>query len=282
MNGPEFLPDTSGIHFDDQYMDDYNRKIRSYVYRYAADGRNMHAEISDLIQPLPGQTVLDVGCASGELLTMVADANAGAELIGVDIKPGTMKDPSGNRDPRIKFMAADATRLPFADNSMDYVSALFVLYHVKDKNIPAALEEISRVVKPDGTILIATSGKRNKEKNRMFDAKIAEYRGLPVPPHFNEPFTTQKAKVLLPEYFDIVVDHGVEPQSTEMIITPDRVNDYIHSLATMGPSYEHYPKGYFKSITEKVLPVIYSEIEDKGYFTDRIERTCFVCRPKTS
>ncbi len=57
------------------------------------------------------------------------------------------------------FVLADATFLPFKDNSFDLVTMLHVLEHIK--NDIGALNEIYRVLKKDGhTLLVTPNGQR--------------------------------------------------------------------------------------------------------------------------
>jgi demethylmenaquinone methyltransferase/2-methoxy-6-polyprenyl-1,4-benzoquinol methylase len=53
---------------------------------------------------------------------------------------------------RLPFVAGDATRLPFADAAFDAVVISFGLRNVAD--VPAALREMARVVRPGGRLVI--------------------------------------------------------------------------------------------------------------------------------
>lgn len=60
---------------------------------------------------------------------------------------------------RFTFAQADAQALPFRDASFDAVIANHMLYHVPD--IPRALGEVRRVLKPSGFCYAATMGVAN-------------------------------------------------------------------------------------------------------------------------
>ena len=59
-------------------------------------------------------------------------------------------------DYRFHFRTADAESLPFDDDEFDAVLANHMLYHVPD--LPRALAEIRRVLRPVGRLFAATNG----------------------------------------------------------------------------------------------------------------------------
>jgi SAM-dependent methyltransferase len=91
----------------------------------------------------PGARVLDLGALTGSFPT---DYCPGAFVVKLDLEmpaPGTCAD----------FVQADAGRLPFPDECFDAVIANHSLEHIH--GLPAALREIGRVVRPDGSLFVA-------------------------------------------------------------------------------------------------------------------------------
>jgi len=87
---------------------------------------------------------------------MMEFAKAGAICHGVDITENHLKLTALNatlRGYEVDLHEADATRLPFADNSMDCVYSFGVLHHIPE--IEQVMREIHRVLKPGGTVMIA-------------------------------------------------------------------------------------------------------------------------------
>lgn len=107
-----------------------------------------------------GATVVDVGSGTGEVLVRLATLAPSLHLTGVDVdadmvaraqrRAERMTRSSDGLRPR--FLVADATALPFADESVDLVVSSYAVHHLPDRH--AARDEILRVLKPGGRALI--------------------------------------------------------------------------------------------------------------------------------
>ncbi|MBW2279863.1 MAG: methyltransferase domain-containing protein [Deltaproteobacteria bacterium] len=105
----------------------------------------------------PGHRVLDVGSGAGH--STLAFARAGARVTGVDL---TAEMVETGRDlarreglDNADFKQGDAERLPFATDLFDRVTCRLCAHHFAD--VPAALREMRRVLKPDGLLLLCDS-----------------------------------------------------------------------------------------------------------------------------
>ena len=81
------------------------------------------------------------------------------------------------RRPDLGFTAADAMRLPFADDSFDAVTMSFGLRNVS--SVEAALEEFLRVTRPGGRLVVCEF---SQPVNRAFRKVYAEYLMAALPP----------------------------------------------------------------------------------------------------
>ena len=92
-----------------------------------------------------GSRVLDVGCGAGQ--TLIASC-LDCSCFGVDIDMDALKV-GGRLTQAARFACADAEKLPFADNSFDWVLARVSLPFT---NIARSLSEIYRVLRPGGCL----------------------------------------------------------------------------------------------------------------------------------
>jgi SAM-dependent methyltransferase len=102
------------------------------------------------LEARPGERVLDL--ASPKLLA-VALARAGVEVVSVDALPSEI-ELWRRLAPEASFAVADGRALPFADASFDRAYSISVLEHIGDDGDERALDELARVVRPGGRILL--------------------------------------------------------------------------------------------------------------------------------
>jgi demethylmenaquinone methyltransferase/2-methoxy-6-polyprenyl-1,4-benzoquinol methylase len=123
------------------------------------------------LQAGPGDVVLDL--AAGTAVSTVELARSGAWCLAADFSVGMLH--AGSRRP-VPKVAADATRLPFADEVFDAVTISFGLRNVVDH--VAGLREMARVTKPGGRLVVCEFSTPTVP---MFSTAYKEYlmRALP-------------------------------------------------------------------------------------------------------
>ena len=113
------------------------------------------AAVLDRLRLQPGERVLDIGSGPGLLAASMAEqVGARGEVQGIDVSD-TMVGLAAGRCTAFGwagFQVADATDLPFADDSFDVVACTQVLEYVLA--VEAAIAEIRRVLRPGGRALI--------------------------------------------------------------------------------------------------------------------------------
>jgi ubiquinone/menaquinone biosynthesis C-methylase UbiE len=117
------------------------------------DDIERHAGWMDL---RPGMVTVDIGCGLGFLgYTYWKYFGKGGRYIGIDLSSELLKDGSEAAkswavEGEVKFIAADAYKLPFNDNFADWVICQTLMIHLEQPR--AALSEMKRITKPGGLI----------------------------------------------------------------------------------------------------------------------------------
>jgi SAM-dependent methyltransferase len=123
----------------------------------------------------PGQDVLDIGSGPGFLACEMAEAvGPGGSVRGIDssdamLSVARQRRPATGSAP-VEFGPGQATKLPFPDGAFDVVTSTQVYEYVHD--IPAALAEARRVLRPGGRLLVLdtdwdTIAWRSSDADRM-------------------------------------------------------------------------------------------------------------------
>jgi ubiquinone/menaquinone biosynthesis C-methylase UbiE len=107
-----------------------------------------------------GLRVLDVGCGQG--IDIYRYALAGAKATGIDLTPRHVELAQAHLAAmglEAEIVEGDAESLPFEDSRFDRVSSNGVLHHTPD--MPAALREILRVLRPGGEARVIVYNKHS-------------------------------------------------------------------------------------------------------------------------
>ena len=100
----------------------------------------------------PGERVLDIGSGHGFLAEeMAEEVGPEGRVCGVDPSE-SMLAIARRRETAVEYGAGDAVSLPHADETFDAAVATQVYEYVPD--MPAALAEVRRVLRPGGRLLI--------------------------------------------------------------------------------------------------------------------------------
>jgi ubiquinone/menaquinone biosynthesis C-methylase UbiE len=115
--------------------------------------------LADDLELRPGDRVLDVGCGPGRLALVFAQrVGSTGSVDGVDAAVEMINRASSQARKRgvaATFQVAFAQDLPFPDAAFDAVACTLALHHVAEDDQRIAVEEMYRVLKPTGRLLIA-------------------------------------------------------------------------------------------------------------------------------
>jgi demethylmenaquinone methyltransferase/2-methoxy-6-polyprenyl-1,4-benzoquinol methylase len=139
--------------------------------------RRWKRRLIQMAAPGPGLRALDVCCGTGDLTKALA--RGGADTIGLDFSEAMLEVAAGGPGANgkvMRFVRADAQRLPFADGSFDIVTVGYGLRNLASWE--AGLAEMRRVARPGGRLLVLDFGKPDDPLWRGF---YFGYLGLFVP-----------------------------------------------------------------------------------------------------
>lgn len=131
-------------------------------------------ELEELSERWIRGKLLNIGCAHGsDFLPLNRNK---FDLYGLDVSIELLEkalDYSSKFNFQPKLIAGDMRDLPFRENSFDHIISIASLHHLIEKNERIeALEEIRRVLKPEGEAFITVWNKKQREF--MFEDKIIE------------------------------------------------------------------------------------------------------------
>ena len=158
------------------------RAHRARAARLALTGAGgadfLHAEVAERLidrLDLVGREfplVLDLGARNGGLARLLAQRPGTARVVASEPSAVFLATAPGLR------VAADPELLPFRDGSFDLIASVLALHWTAD--LPGALAQLRRALRPDGLLLAAMLGGQTLVELRtvLFEAELAEEGGV--------------------------------------------------------------------------------------------------------
>jgi SAM-dependent methyltransferase len=109
--------------------------------------------LKGLVEPGPGDRIIDLGCAAGALTHYFT--TFGATVVGVDSEELAISK-AQSLFPSLAFLQADVAELPFDDHAFNKAVAGDLVEHLDDSTFRAMLAELRRVLTPGGCLSIYT------------------------------------------------------------------------------------------------------------------------------
>lgn len=150
----------------------------------------------------------DIGCGTGSFLEEAAKAFPAMARIGIDLSRPYLKQAAGRRRKarRQLFIEALGEQIPLSDQSVDFVSAVYLFHELPAAARRAVVGELVRVVKPGGLIVIGDALQTGDRPD--FDGLLQLF-----PIGFHEPFFESWTKCDLGSMF---AEYGFRPIETRL------------------------------------------------------------------
>jgi SAM-dependent methyltransferase len=147
--------------------------LDAHGFLFETIGERLADRLDDVRRRFP--LALDLGCHDGTLGRLIGRRGGIETLIQCDLSPAMARRAAATGWPTI---AADEEALPFAEPSFDLVFSNLSLHWVND--LPGALLQIRRTLRPDGLFLAALLGGGTLHQLRavLLEAELAEEAGV--------------------------------------------------------------------------------------------------------
>lgn len=154
--------------YDDTFMD---TMASAYLDRTPWTELRL-AAVRELVDPHPGERILDLGCAAGAITHFLSEL--GAETVGVDAEQRAIEK-ARELFPGLEFVVADVGALPFEDASFDKAVAADLVEHLDEETFRRMLRELARVLRPGGSFTLYTPNPKHLiERLKARDLVLAQ------------------------------------------------------------------------------------------------------------
>jgi trans-aconitate methyltransferase len=211
----------------------------SFVWKKAGD-------LIDLLDPRPGERILDLGCGTGHLTAQIA--GRGAMVTGLDSSVSMIAQARQNY-PKLKFSLADAAVFRF-DEPFDSVFSNAALHWMPEAGLVIA--NVRRALKPGGRFVLEMGGKGNIARIVAVLSTVLTEAGYSP----RNPWYFPSAA----EYATLLENHGFE---IEALWTIERWNRLEHPEKGLREWLEMFAGVWFEEVAEGARENLVAEIESR-------------------
>jgi trans-aconitate methyltransferase len=218
----------------------------SFVWQFGQD-------LISLLDPKPGEKILDLGCGTGQLTAKIAER--GATVVGLDASPGMIGQARQNF-PELSFVLQDATRIGF-QNEFDAVFSNAALHWMLDQR--AVARGISSALKRGGRLIAELGGRGNiRHIEQAIESVAYRYFGDAIP-------AKRTYYPALGEYAGLLEEHGLEVRNAVLFDRPTP----LEGKTAMADWIRQFKGYYFESLTppqaEKAIGEVVEQLRPTAF-----------------
>jgi len=149
---------------------DWLTKFYDLTIRLTMPEKEFRNKLIQYLDPKEKDTILEFGFGTGQNLKIAKQLSPKATFIGLDIDPKVKKIAEHNLNSAhldISLELYDGRIFPFESEKFDKVYSSLVFHHLDTKTKKHCLNEIFRVLKPNGVLLIGDWGKPKTKISRL-------------------------------------------------------------------------------------------------------------------
>jgi ubiquinone/menaquinone biosynthesis C-methylase UbiE len=135
-----------------QKEDSYGRVAKIYDRIFEPFNSGLRALGVRMFPPFEGMTVLDVGCGTG--IQLERYQKAGCDVFGIDLSAAMLEVARQRLGENANIYLGDASKMPYPNKKFDLITMTTVLHEMPQDVRSSVLNEMKRVLKEDGRILL--------------------------------------------------------------------------------------------------------------------------------
>ncbi|MGC1203529.1 MAG: class I SAM-dependent methyltransferase [Flavobacteriaceae bacterium] len=163
--------------------------------KFTMPEKEFRNKLIDYLSPGNDEQILEFGFGTGQNLILASERNINAHYVGLDIDPKVKyiaQEKLTKRQINVKLDLYDGTVFPYADNTFDKVFSSLVFHQLDKETKISCLNEINRVLKPKGELIVGDWGKPKSKAMRILFYIVQILDGFKT--------TSDNVKGLMPDY----------------------------------------------------------------------------------
>jgi|TARA_B100001971_G_C18247754_1_gene575654 ubiquinone/menaquinone biosynthesis C-methylase UbiE len=208
------------------------------------------------LQIMHGNVILDIGCGNGNLFPLYSrKIGESGVIVGVD-QSNELLIEGRKRDlptPRVLLQWDMNNRFPFIEECFDSVVSSFAIYYVS--NVVATVEDIKRMLKTSGKLLLIGPTHNNAKELYGFNKKVF---GIGMDKN-----TTKRTSRLEKEFYPVIKEEFVNVSLGKIpskLVFPDKAEFIKYYMATL-LFEESVRKTGLKPHTKKLMDIDLDNVE---------------------